>query len=395
MIFATPQLPQTYLEVIDLIGQLRETLRFATSDSLNRWTGHLARMALARAIHGSNTMEGINATIDDAVAAVDREEPIGPKDENWEALVGHREAMDYIIQLAKDPKRYSYNEGTILGLHFMMMKYDLSKDPGRWRPSGVHVTNTATNQIVYEGPPALVVPDLMHELIDWLNAPNENHVLVRAAMAHLNLTMIHPFRDGNGRMARALQTMVLSRDAILSPVFSSIEEYVGSHSLDYYAALADVGKGNWHPENDALPFIKFCLTAHYRQANTLLRRLEQMGKLITLLEGELKLKKLHARTITAAIDAAIGLRVRNPTYRKQADISLQLAKIDLANLVAAGLLTPKGERRGRYYLASERLKEIRQSTRLPHSVVDPFEEVEARKPAQAELPGLASLPGKR
>lgn len=372
MIFTTPALPEKYLQVIESIDGLRQQLRFATSDALNRWTRFLARMTLARAIQESNTMEGVTATFDDAVAAVDGEDPIGPRDENWLALVGHREAMDYIIQLSKDPQKYAYNEGTILGLHYMMMKYDLTKDPGRWRPAGVHVTNTASGQIVYEGPDAALLPELLAELIASLNEKTSSHVLVRAAMAHLNLTMIHPFKDGNGRMARALQTMVLSKDAILSPVFSSIEEYVGMHSTQYYNVLAEVGHGSWHPERDALPFIRFCLTAHYRQAVTLLRRYEQMGVLIRKLETEIKQRKLNARGVYALVDAAIGLRVSNPSYRKQADISNQVAKLDLTNLAATGFLVPKGERRGRHYVASDFLKEIRASSRLPRTNIDPF-----------------------
>ena len=69
--------------------------------------------------------------------------------------------------------------------------------------------------------------------------------MVRAAMAHLNLVMIHPFRDGNGRMARCLQTYVLACEQIVSPVFSSIEEYLGRNTPAYYNILDEVGGGSW------------------------------------------------------------------------------------------------------------------------------------------------------
>lgn len=373
MLFKTPELPTEYLHVISRIEELRKQLRFATSDSLNRWTGFLARMTLARAIHGSNTMEGINVTLDDAVAAVDRETPLRPQDEDWHALVGYREALDYIIQLSQEPNFNVFNQGTILGLHYMMMKYDLTKNPGRYRPGPIHVTNTATNQIVYYGPDVGLVPDLMGALIANLNE-KDGHFLVRAAMAHLNLTMIHPFKDGNGRMARALQTMVLARERILSPIFSSIEEYVGRNTTDYYAVLAEVGQGSWHPERDALPWVKFCLTAHFVQATTLLRRIEEMGRLVAALEIETKKRKLNDRVLNALIDAAINLKVSNPSYRKQANISTQVAKIDLINLAEIGLLKKVGEKRGRYYIASDYLLELRRSIRLEHTNEDPFAE---------------------
>ncbi len=368
MIFKAPPLPESYSEVIERIVTLRERLRFATSDNLNRWTGFLARMSYARAIHSSNTMEGIDATMDDAIAVVDGDEPESPRDENWEALQGHRDAMDYVIQLAKEPS-FSHNEGTLLGMHFMMMKYDLSKHPGRYRPGLIHVTNVATGKIVYNGPDADVVPSLMKELIVDLNERTTVPPLVRAAMAHLNLTMIHPFKDGNGRMARALQTFVLAREGILDPRFSSIEEYVGRNTQEYYGVLTEVGQGSWHPEHDALPWVRFCLKAHYFQAQTLLRRVQETASLWGTLETELEKLRIPARAITALMDAATGRKVRNPVYRKDSAVSAQVAKRDLKTLVDHGFLVPKGEKRGRVYVASPSLEQLRTDTRIDRTLL--------------------------
>lgn len=387
MIFQTPALPKEHLLALANIDKLREQLRFVTSNSLNRWTGFLARMTYARVIHGSNVMEGINITIDDAVAAINREEPMRAQDEHWHALVGFREAMDYIIQLAKEPQRYQYSEGTILALHYMMMKYDMTKNPGRWRPGGVSVTNDRTGDVVYEGPDVTLVPGLMGELLTYLNTDVSQHAIIRAAMAHLNLTLIHPFRDGNGRMARALQTFVLANEGILSPVFSSIEEYVGRNTQQYYDVLARVGQGSWHPNNDALPWIEFCLRAHYEQAKTLLRRVEEGGKLVALLAEEVKKRRLNERVLEALIDAAVGISVKNPTYRQQADVTDKVATLDLMALVTAGLLEAKGERRWRHYVATDHLKELRAKTRIPVGKDDPF--TEAVEQLQPTLPGMA------
>ena len=98
-------------------------------------------------------------------------------------------------------------------------------------------------------------------------------------MAHLNLVMIHPFRDGNGRMARALQTLVLSRGGIGEPAFSSIEEWLGGNTEDYYRVLAATGAGAWHPERSAALWVKFNLRAHHIQAQTVRRRYREAGKL--------------------------------------------------------------------------------------------------------------------
>jgi Fic family protein len=218
-----------------------------------------------------------------------------------------------------------------------------------------------------------LVPGLMAELVASLNEVNPTDAIVRAAMSHLNLTMIHPFSDGNGRMARCLQTLVLARQGILEPQFSSIEEYLGRNTADYYSVLTAVGQGKWSPGNDPQPWVKFCLTAHYRQANTLGRRIKETERLWDALEHEINARKLPERVIFALADASVGLKIRNATYRNIAEISDFVASRDLKALVDAGLLIGDGERRGRHYVAAPILREVRLRTREPRPTdTDPF-----------------------
>ena len=155
------------------------------------------------------------------------EEPIDADRRTTLEIVGYRNALTYIQQLADDAD-FVLDESLLRSLHFMMLGHDLTKSPGRYRPGQIFVHDEERNLRVYEGPEADEVPLLMQELVGSLKTTNDAcPVFVRAAMAHLNLVMIHPFRDGNGRMARALQTMVLAREKILSPEFSSIEEWLG------------------------------------------------------------------------------------------------------------------------------------------------------------------------
>jgi len=365
-------LPAEYLRVVERVDEMRLRLRFLLQQQPTRWTGLLRRSEFARAIQGSNSIEGFNVTVDDAIAAVEGEEPqIDERTEAWLAVRGYREAVTYILQLSDDA-HFAHHEAMLRSLHYMMMSYDLSKHPGRWRPGVTYVRRENTSDIVYEGPDAALVPELMDELVRSLNEASRLPIMVRAALAHLNLVMIHPFSDGNGRMARALQTLVLAREGILSPVFSSIEEYLGRNAQEYYAVLAEVGQGHWHPRRDALSWIKFCLTAHYRQAETLLRRSQEAGRLWSELESEIKKRGLQERMVLALHDAAFGFRVRNTTYRKAAEVSEAAASRDLGQLVAAGLLVPHGEKRGRFYLAGEWPHKVRSEVRLPKVASDPF-----------------------
>jgi Fic family protein len=370
MLFEAPEITDEEKAVLAEIEDLRRGLSYALREP-RRWTGRLRRASFARAIQGSNSIEGYNVGMDDALAVADGEEPLDADAETAAALRGYREAMTYVLQLSDDPY-FNYGAGLVRSLHYMMLSYDLGKSPGRWRAGAIFVEDEETRRIVYEAPPAEQVPGLMSELVDRLRV-EEGPGLVRAAMAHLNLAMIHPFRDGNGRMARGLQTLVLTREGILRPEFCSIEEYLGKNTPEYYAVLSSVGGGSWHPENDARPWVRFALTAHFRQAMILLRRTREIERLWTMLEDIREQKSLPDRAIFALFDAASGWRVTNSTYRSAAEIEDWTASEDLKRMVQAELLIARGERRGRHYVGSGALYDIyRASREVRAELEDPF-----------------------
>lgn len=343
-------------------------------------------MAFARAVQGSNSIEGYNASLDDVLAAMEEEPTLEAEDETRLALAGYRDAMTYVLQIADD-ESLEVDEGLLKSLHFMMLKYDLKKNPGRWRPGPIFVHREATDEIVYEGPPTIEVPSLIAELVDELNRGTEP-VVVKAAMAHLNLTMIHPFSDGNGRMARCLQTLVLARDRVIAPVFSSIEEFLGRNTEPYYRVLEDVGASAWHPDRDPRPWVRFCMRAHYLQALTTMRRREEIESLWNECVALTELNGLPERCAAGLMDAALGARIRRKIYRSSVEAAMGeelsdlTASRDLKAMVDAALFEAVGERRARYYLASETLTKLRERTRQRRpakSFDDPFTLIRERR----------------
>jgi Fic family protein len=374
MIFKSPELRKEELEVIAAIAKMHRSLKYSLSTP-SRWEGVLRRNTFARAIRGSNSIEGYLVTAEDAIAAAEGDEPLEAGEETWHAVTGYRNAMTYVLQLARDPS-FTFNDGFLRSLHFMMLHYDLSKHPGNWRPGAIYVRDEAKGENVYEGPPADAISKLIAELIEYINGSRDSeHSLVKAAMAHLNLTMIHPFSDGNGRMARCLQTLLLAIKGIVDPTFCSIEEYLGRNTQAYYDVLAEVGRGKWNPQRDARHWIRFNLTAHYRQAGTLLRRTVLIKKLWDELEREIAKRGLPDRVIGAVADAAMGFKVRSATYRHFADVSKVVASRDLRAAVESGLLTATGERRGRVYRASDEIRAVAVKIRgsEPKGISDPFQ----------------------
>ena len=357
------------MDVVARIDEIRAQVRFMSAGP-KQWVGLLARLfAVAPSIDGPNGHEGLDDGIDDAATAE------GPSpDKAGRALAGYREAMKYILHLHDDP-HFVYDEGFLRSLHFMMLSYDPEANPGRWRPGPICVRRRQTNEILYEAPPAALVPDLMRELAAWLNEKSDLPVMVRAAMAHLQLAKIHPFSDGNGRMARALHTLVLVREEILDPEFCSIEGYVGRARSQYFESLSDVGSVAWDPAGDARPFLRFCLTAHVHQAERVLGHARRMNQVWAEAEQEIRARRLPDRLVFALTDAAVLGKTGQAAYRQWAGGSARRARRDLETLADHGLVTRAVGRRHRSYTAGPLAKEIRKhawAAHPPRPLLDPF-----------------------
>lgn len=296
--------------------------------------------------------------------------------------------MTYALALADDPP--PVDASLLRGLHFMMLKYDLAKHPGCWRPGAIWVENQ-DGEVVYQAPDRELVEPLIDELVTSIR-DDTGPVLVRAAMAHLNLTLIHPFSDGNGRMARCLQSYVLASSGVLSPVFSSIEEYLGRNTNHYYGALAEVADGRWRPQRDTRAWIEFALTAHFRQVHTLERRIHETDALWDGCEQLVRRHNVPDRSVAALCDAARGWRLQRTLYKKLVlngageQITDETATRDLRALVQADLLEPLGEKRGRTYLPTDRLRSAWTAVRVlraPRSDEDPY-----KTAGPSRLPGF-------
>ena len=138
--------------------------------------------------------------------------------------------------------------------------HDLSirnEGPGPVSPwDGSRVRNTKSGELVHEGVDRDLLDPLIQDLLDYVNDGEIGPVSLRAAMTHLNLAILHPFSDGNGRTARCIQTAGLASEGIVAPIFSSIEEYIGHNQQVYYNVLAQVGGGGSNPARSAKPWVR-------------------------------------------------------------------------------------------------------------------------------------------
>ncbi|HEY3865085.1 MAG TPA: Fic family protein [Solirubrobacteraceae bacterium] len=333
---------------------LREQLGHEVGSS-TPWMGALRRLARATSVESSTSIEGFHVSRADALALVNGTEQPDPEDLDRMAVSCYGRAMDHAGVMAGDPA-FRWLDRVLLDLHFDACHFQLEANPGLWRTGPVGITGD-DGRLVYQGPPAADMPTLMEEVADWLQSGDlEEHVVVRAAMAHLHVVSIHPFRDGNGRVSRIVQSLVLAREGLVSAEFGSIEEYLSDHTRAYYAALQAAHGGAYEPgDSDAGGWIEFCVEAHLVQARRRIAQIEQASVRWSLLERLIEERRWPDRLVIALEQSLIGGSDR-ALYANEAEVSPATASSDFRRLMDAGLIVRSGRTRGIRYEASDVLR---------------------------------------
>jgi Fic family protein len=354
MLFATPQITPTLEARLQELNTLRRSLGQEAGRPM-RWMGALRRSVRASSIEGSTSIEGYRVAHEDAIALTGGETPADLADDNRLAVACYARAMDHVGAMAGDPA-FRWLDRVILDLHFDACHFQPDKGPGRWRTGPIGVT-ADDGSLEFQGPDAELVPDLMAEVVEWLQDGDlDIDVVVRAAMAHLHVVSVHPFADGNGRVGRIVQSLVLAREGLMSPEFSSIEEHLGEHTSAYYAALRDAQGGGYRPERDASRWVAFCVDAHLAQARRRLGQIEEAATRWGHLEATVERRGWPDRLAIALEQSVMGGTDR-ARYGEEADVSPATASADFRRLLDSGLVEQRGRGRSTRYHASESLRD--------------------------------------
>jgi hypothetical protein len=353
MIYEIPSITPPLRAKLDELDGLRASLGRATANP-TPWLGTLRRLTTASSVASSVSIEGYSVAPGEAAEIIDAGDAGDLGDENRQAVVCYARAMDHVGVMATDPV-FRWLDRVILDLQFDACYFQRDRSPGHWRTGPISVT-AAGGGVVYEGPPAESVVPLMGEVVQWLSGGDlDAHFAVRGAMAHLHTVSVHPFRDGNGRISRLVQSLVLALDGLLSPEFSSIEEYLAANTPEYYAVLERVQGGRYQPERDATEWVHFCIDAHLVQARRRLDQIAEASQRWRFLEALVESRDWPDRLVIALEQSLIGGTDRT-TYMREADISLATASNDFRRLVDAGLISPAGRGKSVRYHASDALR---------------------------------------
>jgi len=224
----------------------------AIAEALGRWSARqdalpsprLRRENRIHTIQASLAIEQNSLSLEQVTALFDGQRVIGPARDIQEV----RNAITAYEML---PRWEPANRQHLLEAHGLLMA-GLIDVPGRFRSGGVGIYRG--DQLVHMAPPASRVPALVGELLAWL-ASSDWHPLIVSCVAHYELEFIHPFADGNGRLGRLWQTLILS---LWNPLLAwlPIEEVIRSRQQGYYDSL-----GQADQQGDLAPFVAYQLEA--------------------------------------------------------------------------------------------------------------------------------------
>lgn len=209
------------------------------------WEKKFKEDAIVRAVYHGTHLEGNLLNKEDAKDVLLGKEVIGrPRD--IQEIINYRKVIEFIDEEAKR-KIDKITEQLIKKLHRIIVDRILSPEQaGEYRTKQVIIRNSQTGEVTFRPPPPLEVPFLMRDFIYWLNRENQNnlHPVLKAGIAHHELVRIHPFIDGNGRVARVLATLILLLGGYDIRRFFSLEEYYDRDAAAYYENLQKASAGD-------------------------------------------------------------------------------------------------------------------------------------------------------
>ena len=217
-------------EMTSLVIEIAETLGRMSVNDKDIPTPTLRKENRIKTIHSSLAIENNSLSLEQITAIIEGKRVLGPPNEILEVMNAN-EAYNILFEL--NP----YKEEDLLKAHRLMMT-DLVKENGIYRSDGVGVFDG--QKCIHMAPPAIRIPYLMKELLSWVKK-TKVHPLISSCVFHYEFEFIHPFADGNGRMGRMWQTLLLMQ---WKPIFAwiPVETIVKKHQQEYYSSIAQSDK---------------------------------------------------------------------------------------------------------------------------------------------------------
>lgn len=315
------------------------------------WEKKFREEAALRTVHYGTHLEGNELSLVEAAKVLEGGEIVA-RERDIQEVINYRNVLKFIDE---QTEKNEYSESQLKKIHFLTVNRLIAKDKsGEYRQSQVVLRNSLTGEISFKPPNFIEVPSLVEDFLSWLNSQKakEVHPIIRAAITHYTLVAIHPFVEGNGRVARAFATHVLFSEGWDIKRFFSLEEYFDKDAESYFGALMQIS--NQSPnlsERDLTPWIEYfskALAIELTRIKEKVRKLSvdlklkgRLGRQVALSERQMKLVEYleEYKEITVPQARQILPMVSDDTILR-----------DLKDLVKKGIIKKEGKTKAARYI---------------------------------------------
>ena len=342
--------------ILKQIGQIegaKEVIDYAVM--VPAWEAKFQEEAKIRTVHFGTRIEGNELNYSQTERVMAGEEVLA-RDRDIQEVINYRNVLEYIDKLGE---RYNldgpggtaaYSESWLKQIHKLTTERILDKEnQGEFRQTRVVIKNSQTGEVSFRPPLPVEVKIQTDEFFDWLSSDlgRDIHPILRAGITHYELARIHPFVDGNGRVARAMAILVLYREGYDVKRFFSLEEFFDKNAEEYYTGLQSVEK----KQGDLTFWLEFFTKALAIELNKIKERVrslsidfrwrDRLGRQIALSERQIKLIEY--------ITEKEKLIVRE-AREVMPDVSDDTILRDIKDLMSKGVVKKRGSTKNAYYV---------------------------------------------
>ena len=228
-------------KILKLIGTIESAKEVIENSPLvPAWEAKFREDAMVRTVHHGTHIEGNELNMTEAEKVLAGAKIVG-RERDIQEVLNYRNVLKFIEGFDKP----EISEDVLKHLHELTTHRILPEETiGVYRKTQVVVKNAATGEVTFRPPPSVEVPFLIASFLQWLNATTADvvHPVLKAGITHYEIVRIHPFLDGNGRVARAAATLALFKEGYDIKRFFSLEEHYDAEPLAYYEGLQSVAK---------------------------------------------------------------------------------------------------------------------------------------------------------
>lgn len=239
------------LQSIGAVEAAKEVI--ANAPLVPAWEAKFQGEARLRAAHYGTVLEGNDLTLSQAKVIVEEDVQtpaqaqaagVVARERDVQEVINYRNVLDFLEQVKQEGEnRFVYSLELLLKIHRLVVSRIVPVgQEGKLRETQVVLRNSLTGEIGFRPPGWLEVPFLLDEFLAWLNSEKgrAEHPVLRAGITHYILAAVHPFVEGNGRVARATATLVLFQEGYDIRRLFALEEYFDHHAQEYFGSLMQV-----------------------------------------------------------------------------------------------------------------------------------------------------------